>query len=255
MFEPHKLLEIREKLGMKQEELARAIGYSRELVNKVEGGKMKASRWFVKAVEDLVEQHRFVENSHDVNNLGKTSFSPSGEAYLATRLKEKNEPKQLMVPLVGIKAQAGYVKGYEQVDYIDTLEQYSLPPGVNATGAVWRYFEIDGDSMEPTFSASDIVLATMVPQEDWRDIRDDNVYIIHTTDQLLIKRLQKVSDREWLLLSDNEEAYPKVLLNVEEVRQLWLFRRHIRSVAPKPGTVKKKAVEPPKKKEPSLTLF
>ncbi|HET7896377.1 MAG TPA: S24 family peptidase, partial [Flavisolibacter sp.] len=143
-----------------------------------------------------------------------------------------------LVPLVGIKAQAGYVKSFEQVDFIDTLEQYSLPPGVNPIGAIWRYFEVDGDSMEPTFSSTDVVLATMVPHEDWNDIKNFCVYVILTDDQLLIKRLYKKSPDEWVLISDNEDVAPQVVLPVEKVKQLWQFRRQIRSRAPQPKEVK-----------------
>ena len=136
------------------------------------------------------------------------------------------------------RSQAGYVKGYEQTDFIETLEKYSLPPGVNPAGAVWRYFEIDGDSMEPTLSAGDIVLATMVHHEDWHEIKNFCVYVIHTSDQLLIKRIYKKSSTEWVLISDNDETNPQVVLKVEDVRQLWLFRRQIRSKLPQPKEVK-----------------
>ena len=119
-------------------------------------------------------------------------------------MKEKNSSAAYLVPLVGIKAQAGYVKGFEQVDFMDTLEQYSLPPGVNPIGAVWRYFEIDGDSMEPTLNSGDVVLATMVPAEDWSDIKNFSVYVILTADQLLIKKLYKISD---VLISDGLEKW------------------------------------------------
>jgi phage repressor protein C with HTH and peptisase S24 domain len=143
-----------------------------------------------------------------------------------------------MVPLVGIKAQAGYIKGFEQVDYMDTLEQYSLPPGVNPIGAVWRYFEIDGESMEPTLYAGDVVLATLVPVEDWNDTKNFCVYVIHTADQLLIKRLYNKSDSEWVLISDNEEAAPQVLLKKEDVKEIWFLRRHIRNRVPQPREFK-----------------
>ena len=109
---------------------------------------------------------------------------------------------------------------------------------MNPVGAVWRYFEIVGDSMEPTLSAGDLVLATMVPVEDWRDLKDFCVYIIHTADQLLIKRIYKKSDTEWVLISDNEDLYGQVVLKVEDVKQLWLFRRHIRSKVPQPKEFK-----------------
>jgi phage repressor protein C with HTH and peptisase S24 domain len=172
-----------------------------------------------------------------VNILGKASQKEprhSNQPYLLQRREQKNIDAPFLVSLVAIKAQAGYIKGYEQVDYMDTLEKYSLPPGVNPTGAVWRYFEIDGDSMEPTLSAGDVVLATMVPVEDWNDIKNFSVYIILTHDQLLIKRLYQKSRTEWVMISDNEEAYPQVLLPTEDVKQLWLFRRHIRSRIPQP---------------------
>jgi phage repressor protein C with HTH and peptisase S24 domain len=121
---------------------------------------------------------------------------------------------------------------------VDTLDQYSLPPGVNPTGAIWRYFEIDGDSMEPTLGSGDVVLASMVPTEDWNDIKNFNVYIVLTVDQLMIKRLYRKSDKEWVLISDNEETNPQVLLPIEKVKQLWLFRRHIRAKVPSPKSLK-----------------
>lgn len=240
MIDAYKILEIRELSGLSQDDFARRIGYSREVVNKVEKGRMKASRWFVEAVQKYAQDHQLFNNSHDVNILGKASPVSSKRAgsYLSSRLHQKNEEAAFYVPLVGIKAQAGYIKGYEQVDYMESLEKYSLPPGVNPAGAVWRYFEIDGDSMEPTFSAGDVVLATMVPVEDWRDVKDFSVYIIHTADQLLIKRIYRKSLAQWVLISDNEELYKQEVLKTEDIRQLWLFRRQIRSRAPQPKEFK-----------------
>lgn len=142
-----------------------------------------------------------------------------------------------MVPLVGIKAQAGYVKGYEHVDYLDALEKYSLPPGVNPTGAVWSYFEVDGESMEPTLFAGDIILASMLPHEDWKEVRNFGLYVILTSERLMVKRVFQKNPREWVLLSDNEEVAPQAVLPLETVRQVWTFRRHIRSRLPQPKEV------------------
>ena len=78
----------------------------------------------------------------------------------------------------------------------------------------------------------------MVPHEDWHDLKNFCVYVIHTNDQLLIKRIYKKSNSEWVLISDNEEAYPQVLIKPEDVKQLWLFRRQIRSKVPQPKEFK-----------------
>lgn len=235
------LLEIRELYGLSQGDFAKQIGYSREVVNKIESGKMKPSKWFCEAVKNFVLSHQKADFSHDVNILGK-AFVPMSKRhpddYMHQRREQKTVPSQFLVPLVGIKAQAGYVKGFEETDFMETLEKYSLPPGVNPTGAVWRYFEIDGDSMEPTFSAGDVVLATMVPHVDWQDVKDLCVYVILTADQLMMKRIYKKSEKEWVLVSDNEEVAPQVVLNIEDVKQIWLLRRHIRAKVPLPKEVK-----------------
>jgi phage repressor protein C with HTH and peptisase S24 domain len=231
--ESYNLQKIRQLYGLTQTEFARKAKMSRELVSKIENGKAELKKPTLKKLQSFLEMHSFSENSQDVNILGKASSS-----YLSSRLERKNEKAQLMVPLVGIKAQAGYVKSYEQVDYLDTLHKYSLPPGVNPVGAVWRYFEIDGDSMEPTLSSGDVILATMVPVEDWSDIKDFCIYIVHTVDQLLVKRVFKKSAAEWVLLSDNEDQYPQALLPIDNIQQVWMMRRHIRSKAPMPKEFK-----------------
>jgi len=231
MFEVHNLIEIRRLLNMSQAEFASQLNITRESVNKMERGRSKLSKRTSNRLKQLLENNSLGEFSHDVNILGKASQESANHnlPYHLQRREQKGQDVPFRVPLVAIKAQAGYIKSYEQVDFMDGLEKYSLPPGINPTGAVWRYFEIDGDSMEPSLSAGDVVLATMVPVEDWNDIKNFFVYIILTKDQLLIKRLYRKSNYEWVMISDNEESYPQVLLKVEEVNQLWLFRRHIRS--------------------------
>jgi phage repressor protein C with HTH and peptisase S24 domain len=237
MYTVHNFLEIRKLAQMNQSEFAKELGITRESVNKIESGKSTLTKRTAKLLHAFIEKHSIGDFSHDVNILGKASHLPkkSSTSYQEIRRDQKNEEHApFLVPLVGIKAQAGYVKGFEQVDYIETLDQYSLPPGINPTGAIWRYFEIDGDSMEPSLSSGDVVLATMVPVEDWHDIKNFHVYVVLTQDQLMIKRLFRKSDSEWVLISDNEEGYPQMLIKVENIRQLWLFRRHIRSKVPQP---------------------
>ena len=227
----YNIKEIRSLYNLTQEEFALQLGLSREMVNKMEKGKCGISK-ATKALITQFEMERKSENfSQDVEMMGGAQENPSKMSipYFEQRREQKIEKAPLEVPLVGIKAQAGYLKSFEQTDYIDTLEKYSLPPGVNPAGAMWSYFEVDGDSMEPTLFAGDVVLTSMLPHEDWPDIKDFYVYVILTSEQLLIKRVYKKNSRQWVLISDNEEAYPQLTLDVEEVKQVWVFRRHIRS--------------------------
>lgn len=236
MFTAENLLEIRDLAGLSQSDFARKLGISREVVNKMEKGHLQVSKRTSGKLQKFLEERQNLTFSGDVNILGKSSQggekSYSRKSFLSQRFDSKTTGHSYQVPLVGVKAQAGYVKGFEQVDYMDTLEQYSLPPGVNPIGAVWRYFEIDGDSMEPTLSPGDVVLATLVPVEDWNATRDFCVYVIHTADRLLVKRLFNKSNEEWVLVSDNEEVAPQHLLKKEDAKELWFLRRHIRAKVP-----------------------
>ena len=236
MLSARKLLEIRNNLGLNQEAFARKIGYSREVVSKVENKKMEPSKWFVDAVIKFQNDDSFQQSERDVKIIGKSSQGI--KSYLQQRQQQKNISSPLLIPLVGIKAQAGYVKGFEQTDFIETLEKYSLPPGVNPKGLEWSYFEVDGDSMEPTLSAGDVLLTSLLPQEDWNEIKNFGVYIILTGQQLLVKRIFKRNEKQWVLISDNEAAYPQALLDLSGVKQVWSFRRHIRSKMPQPKSFK-----------------
>jgi len=240
MLDASKLIEIRKSLGLNQEDFGRKIGYSREVVSKVENGKMDPSKWFVEAVLQLKNDLIFNDSRHDVKILGKFSHDPKklNRPFYKQMQILKNLPSEYLVPLVGIKAQAGYVKGFEQTDFIETLEKYSLPPGVNPKGLEWSYFEVDGDSMEPTLSAGDILLTSLLPHEDWNEIKNFCVYVILTDEQLLVKRVYRKNVSQWILISDNSEMNPQVTIDVSKIKQVWTLRRHIRSKVPQPKEVK-----------------
>ncbi len=236
----HNIKEIRQLHNLTQEEFALALGITRELVNKMEKGKCGVSRGTAALLQQFVQERPRDAYSPDVEFVGTAHANPAKAAipYVDQRREQKAERVQIQVPLVAQKAQAGYVKSYDHTDYIDSLEKYTLPPGVNGAGAVWSYFEVDGDSMEPTFSAGDVVLASMLSPEDWSDIKNFCVYVILAGDQLLIKRVYRKSADMWVLLSDNDEQYPQMLLPVHTVKQVWTFRRHIRAKVASPREFK-----------------
>lgn len=231
---------IRQLYNLTQEEFALAIGVTRELVNKMEKGRCKVSKATSLRVKQFLLERKSEYYSHDVISdveMIATAQRNSDTPYYLQRQQQKNEKSGYLVPLIAIKAQAGYVKGYEQIDtFVDTLDKYSLPPGVKPEGANWSYFEVDGDSMEPTFSSGDVILVSMIHPEDWQEIKNFGVYVLLTSDRLLVKRIYRKSATEWVLISDNEEAYPQKLLPVNEVKEIWRFRRHIKAKAPAPKT-------------------
>jgi phage repressor protein C with HTH and peptisase S24 domain len=152
--------------------------------------------------------------------------------YLDQRREIKNSDEPYLVPFVDISAQAGYSKAYMQLDYIATLRKYPIIPDVDPAGAVWRYFQVDGDSMEPEIMKGDTILASQVPREDWQDIKEKYTHVIVTDNDLWIKDIHKESEKEWWLLSQNITSKPFIVM-IEDVRQVWVMRRHIKSRAKK----------------------
>jgi phage repressor protein C with HTH and peptisase S24 domain len=152
--------------------------------------------------------------------------------YLEQRRAQKTISKQFMVPLVPVKAQAGYVKAVDQEAYLNTLEEFALPPGVNPQGAIWRYWEIEGRSMEPEYKDGDVLLTSQVHHYDWDNLRNFYAYVIVTTENVLFKRIYCKNPLEWVLISENEDEFPQQLLPVEYIKEVWVVRRVIKNKMP-----------------------
>lgn len=227
---------IRELYNLNQTEFAALLGVTREYLNKMENGRLDVKKKVSQKLQKLLEERAQQQSFADVEWLGNPQLQPETVRipYYEQLRRQKSERSEILVPLIAQKAQAGYAKGYEQTDYMNALEKFALPPGVHGAGALWSYFEVDGDSMEPTFYAGDMVLASMLPYEDWDDIKNFGVYVVLAGDRLVLKRVYRKSRDMWVFISDNEEQYPQQLVPVSSVQQVWTFRRHIRSKAAPP---------------------
>jgi phage repressor protein C with HTH and peptisase S24 domain len=233
------LKKAREEKRITQAEMADRIakglnqGYSLRQYQRLEDGqfpkyKMNAIIQIDQILGTNLAAIIYDKNVHTDADEGVYQKKQIESDYLKQRRAQKNTPQPYLVPLVPMKAIAGYVKSYDQIEFMDTLEKYSLPPGVSPIGAIWQYFEIAGDSMEPTFQSGDVVLASQVPFDDWAHIRNFYVYIILTEKDLWIKHVYAESRDEWILISENETAYKPFVVKVADIRELWVMRRHIK---------------------------
>lgn len=235
--------------GKTQEQLATEMNYGKNYISEVLSPRGKVSKKFYTAF-----RLKYLENTNNTfhgeirNNAVNskrlddapqtweepTTFyglKPAGGDYLNKRRAIKNATTIHTAPLVHTKARAGYIKGYHDNDFLETLDRFGLPPGVSPIGAIWRWFEVEGDSMEPNIYSGDIVLGSQIPQEDWANIRNWHTYFIVTDNDIFIKRVYPESASQWILVSDNE-AHPAQRMDVSEVKELWVFRRHIKKAVP-----------------------
>lgn len=179
---------------------------------------------------DLSELSDEFEQSvpHEKENGLELNDSGDSRPYRKKLFALKNTDQAYMVPLVPVAAQAGYAKHFYDMAYIEKLETYPIVPGIDPHGAVWRYFQVTGKSMEDTFRDGQFLLASQVLKEDWRNIENFYVYVIVTDEGVMIKRIGKVKGKDyWAAISDNEEEFDQFKIPVSEVKELWKYRRHI----------------------------
>lgn len=140
------------------------------------------------------------------------------------------------VVYVPAKARAGYLDGYGDAEYIETLPAFHMPQLNNGT---FRCFEVQGNSMVRTFFDGDMVFGRYV--EDFSDIKDGRVYvIISKNDGVVLKRvINRIEERGKLILkSDNKDGnYPTYTINAEDIMEVWYVTMFASKQMPEPVDV------------------
>ena len=131
--------------------------------------------------------------------------------------------------LVPLAVQAGYPTLCNEAVYLQDMKSYELP---GFEYGEYRAFEVDGDSMHPTFRHRDIVVCKHVDRLDL--LKPDECYVIVTLENLLLKRIPAViTDRRGVfeLHSDNP-AFKPYKLPVADLQQLWIVRGYLSTNIP-----------------------
>jgi phage repressor protein C with HTH and peptisase S24 domain len=190
-------------------------------------------KWFQRnlnpKVEDADTLREWLGSNSDVVNVPRETLGPS---YLEQRRWGKIIGEEYFVPFVPFKARAGYSKNYENVEFIDNLETFQIPPGIPWRGSEWRWFEVGGNSMEPVLYDKDLILCSLIGEADWSDMTEFLIYVIVWKDDVSVKRVAKKNSEEWVLISENEEEYPQKKIRVSDVKEVWKVRRQLNAKLP-----------------------
>lgn len=199
--------QLAEKLGLKQA----AIGaYEEERATPPLSCLQDMARIFRVNLDVLV--------NHDVSKLPKNEWKgrqfARNKDILAISVDRDNREN---VELVSHKASAGYVAGYNDIEFIKDLPKISLP--VLSRNATYRAFEIQGDSMLP-IQPGTLVFGEYV--EKMSSIKNGKQYILVMKDGIVFKRLFNFLEKEGklLLVSDNR-LYEPYTIDGEDVFEVW----------------------------------
>jgi transcriptional regulator with XRE-family HTH domain len=147
-----------------------------------------------------------------------------------------------LIEIVPHKAQAGYLSGYADAEYIENLPQIALP--FLGSGKM-RAFPIEGDSMPPHTNQS-IVIGKYV--DNLGEIKKNKTYILITSSEgITYKRLGNKNDDSLTVVPDNI-IYSSYEIKLSDILEIWEYVCHIgrddaKLLTPESDTVKEMFLE------------
>lgn len=133
------------------------------------------------------------------------------------------------IEIIPAKASMGYLNGYTDPEYIESLQTLSLPFLRNGK---YRAFPAGGDSMPP-YKDGTYIVGRFV--EDISDLKTDKTYVFITTDEgIVYKRFQFHEGNAVCVQSDNS-FYEPYQIPLSEICEIWEFACSINTNEYEPG--------------------
>jgi DNA-binding XRE family transcriptional regulator len=196
----------RKKLGLTQLELAKLIGVSKNTVLNYEKGSVIPE-------SKIAILDKILNDSDAKSNINSSN---------ATQI----HPEFIYVPLVSEFAQAGYLGGYGDVEYIETLPKIGFVINPQDRGN-FLCFEVRGDSMDNDSRESliekDIVLGREIISDLWSSKLPSATYIVvHKTEGIIIKKLKSHDSKSGVIILESLNSfYEDLEINLKNIAQLF----------------------------------
>jgi len=152
-----------------------------------------------------------------------------GQMLLSTpNAKTITEFEFLQVPFIPIHAQAGYSRGYGDLEYIETLPKIPVITDKTFKGK-YRVFEVSGDSMDngmrDSFADKDLILCREVMPEYWKSklhIRDWYFVIVCKNDGIFVKKIIDHDVEKGLITCHSlNQMYEDFVIDLRDVAELY----------------------------------
>jgi transcriptional regulator with XRE-family HTH domain len=211
---------LRKQKGWTQQEFADKLGIKRSLLGAYEEERAEPRTEVLEMVSDMFRV--------TIDDLLRRDVGSQKDTFLEKRRQQKLGNNRQSIEFVPVKAAAGYLAGYNDDEFIEELNTFTLP--MMGAGS-YRAFEIAGDSMLPTPSGSVIVCHKV---DGWEDIRNNEAYVVVTSREgIVYKRLLKSNRNKGklTLVSDNPQFEP-YSVGMDEVLELWQSDAVISKAAP-----------------------
>ncbi len=217
---------LRLKQKISQEKLAENLSITRGRYVKYEDGTSEPPYDILKRISFHFNVSIDLLLSVDVQKVTMDSIMRLGNRMLLPITVDRNGENT--IEIIPHKAKAGYQTGYADPEFIENLQQVSLPW---LGSGKFRGFPIDGDSMPPHNNKSFIIGRYV---EKLGDVVDGKTYILLTKSQgIVYKRLNKNGKNTLVLNSDNK-VYAPYEVKASEIMEIWEYECSIETEKFKP---------------------
>ncbi len=215
---------LRKQKGLTQSELADKIGVNRAMVGSYEEDRaapkvpvlQTLSLFFNVSIDDLFNKDLSKESQHGKKKKDKDI---RGHSLRVLSTIVDRDDKEL-VTVVPAKAAAGYLNGYADPEYIESLPKFELPLPEMSKERTYRAFQIKGDSMSPVPSGAYIIGEYI---QNWQEIKDGRTYIVVTHEEGIVykRTYNRIEEDEELLLKSDNPEYEPFSIPVSDIIDVW----------------------------------
>lgn len=226
---------LRKTKQLTQDQLADKLGVNRAMIGSYEEGRaipkvsvlMDMAHYFNTTVDALIATN--MDSAAAAIPEEKTSGRDL--RILSTIVDRDNNE---MITLVPAKATAGYLNGYADPDFVESLPRFMLPFPELTHDRTYRAFQIQGNSMEPIPPGAYVICEY---QQDWHDLKDGKTYILITRDEgIVFKRVYLHPSGELWLKSDNPDFEP-YSIHLGRLLEAWKAVGYICTRIPEPDAI------------------
>jgi len=211
---------LRVKNKVSQEKLAESLKITRGRYVKYEDGTSEAPYDILKKLAYYFHISIDLLLSVDIRKIDMHDLLKLENNRLILPIQVDREGENY-IEVVTQKVKAGYLNGYSDPEYIESLQQISLP---FLGSGKHRGFPVEGDSMPPHEDGS-IIIGRYV--ERLGDVQDGKTYILITKNEgMVYKRLNKNKKNALVLESDNS-YYPNYEVRLSDIIEIWEYQCNI----------------------------
>lgn len=211
---------LRSKHKTSQEKVAEGLQITRGRYVKYEDGTSEAPYDILKKIAQYYQISIDLLLSVDIRKIevGDLLKLENNRLILPIQVDQMGENR---IEVVTQKVKAGYLSGYADPEYIEQLQQISLPFLGNGK---YRGFPVEGDSMPP-HQDGDIIVGRYL--EQLGQVLGDKTYIIITrSGGMVYKRLNK-NKEDTLIVSSDNYFYPPYEIRASDILEIWEYQCNI----------------------------